>query len=317
MSAYIIRRLLAMVPTVFLVTLVLFILLRLTPGDPVANEFGLEVEPEIYEARREELGLNRPIPVQYVDWVSRMARGDFGRSIRARQPVIDEIKERLPATLELAGLAFILSVVISVPLGTLTAVYPNTLFAKLTTTFTLAAIAIPGFFFSTMLVFFFTYKWRIVETPHYVPFTEDPITNLRNVVLPVIALALGPTAVFARFIRSSVLEALGQDYIRTARAKGLTHWNVVFQHAFRNAMIPSITLIGGSLALLWTGAFITERIFNWPGIGRLSVNALLNRDYPMIQAVIFLVAISICVGNLLVDILYGVADPRISYVRRR
>jgi peptide/nickel transport system permease protein len=271
----------------------------------------------VYEARREELGLNRPIPVQYVDWVGRMFQGDFGRSIRARQPVIDEIKERLPATLELAVLSFLLSVVIAVPLGTLTAVYPNSIFAKLTTSLTLAAIAIPSFFLSTMLVFFFTYKWRVFETPRYVPFAEDPITNLKNLILPVIALSAGIFPVWTRFIRSSVLEALGQDYVRTARAKGLTHWNVVFRHAFRNAMIPAITLIGGSIALLWTGAFITERIFNWPGIGRLSTNALLNRDYPVIQAVIFLIAISYSVGNLLVDILYGIADPRISYVRRR
>jgi peptide/nickel transport system permease protein len=317
MTTYILRRLLAMVPTVFLVTLVLFVLLRLTPGDPVLNEFGLEVEPEIYEARREELGLNRPIVVQYVDWVSRMFQGDFGRSIRARVPVIDEIKDRLPATLELAGLAFFLSVIVAIPLGTLTAVYPHTLFARLTTFFTLASIAIPGFFFSTMLVFFFTYKWRIFETPRYVPFTEDPITNLRNIILPTIALSQGLIATWTRFIRSSVIEALGQDYIRTARAKGLTHWNVVFRHAFRNAMIPAITLIGGSIAALATGAFITERIFNWPGVGRLSVNALLNRDYPVIQTVTFLVAILFVLTNLLVDILYGFADPRISYVRRR
>ncbi len=317
MSAYIFRRLLAMVPTVFLVTLVVFVLVRLAPGDPVLNEFGLEVEPEIVEARREELGLNRPIFVQYVDWVGRTFRGDFGRSIRARRPVFDEIKERLPATAQLAGLAFVVSVLVSVPLGTLTAVYPKSLFAKLTTFFTLASISIPGFFLSTMLVFFFTYKWRIFETPRYVPFLEDPITNLQNLILPVIALSIGLVAIWTRFIRSSVLESLGQDYIRTARAKGLTQWSVVFQHAFRNAMIPAITLMSTSLAFLLTGSFITERIFNWPGIGRLSITALVNRDFPMIQAVIFLTAISLCVANLLADILYAAADPRISYVRRR
>lgn len=317
MTQYILRRLLLVIPTVWLVTLVLFILLRATPGDPVLNEFGIEVEPEIVEARREELGLNRPIVIQYVDWVRRMGTGDFGRSIRARQPVLHEIRERLPATLELFLLGFLLSVVVSVPLGTLCAIYPNAFFAKATTTLTLTSIAVPNFFFSTMLVFFFTYKWRIVETPRYVPFTEDPITNLRNLLLPVIAIAHVTTTIFTRFIRASVIEALGQDYIRTARAKGLTNWTVVFQHAFRNAMIPSITLIGGSIALLWTGAFITERIFNWPGMGRLLINALLNRDYPVIQAGVFLIAISYCIGNLLVDILYGVADPRISYVRRR
>ncbi|MGE0539164.1 MAG: ABC transporter permease, partial [Dehalococcoidia bacterium] len=311
------RRLLAMVPTVFLVTLVVFVLIRMAPGDPVLNEFGLEVEAETIEARREELGLNRPIAVQYLDWVGRAFQGDFGRSIRARRPVVDEIKERLPATLQLAGLAFVVSVIVSVPLGMLTAVYPKTLFAKLTTFFTLSSISIPSFFVGTMLIYFFTYQWRIFETPRYVPFRDDPINNLRNLILPVLTLSYGLIAIWTRFIRSSVIESLGQDYIRTAHAKGLTQWNVVFRHAFRNAMIPAITLMSTSLAFLVSGSFITERIFNWPGLGRLSVTALLNRDFPVIQATIFVSAISLCVANLLADLLYAVADPRISYVRRR
>ncbi len=317
MTGYIIRRLLYFIPVIWIVTAVLFFLIRLAPGDPVRNEFGIDVEQETIDARRHELGLDRPLLVQYADWVSRMFQGDFGRSLRARRPVLDELKERLPATLELAALAFILQIVVSVPLGTLAAVYKDSLFARLVTFFTLSSIAIPGFFFATMLVFFFTYKWRIIETPKYVPFNEDPLTNLRHLILPVIALSHGGIAILTRFIRSAVLEALGSDYIRTARSKGLSEWNVVFHHAFRNAMIPAITLVGGTIALLWTGAYITERIFNWPGVGRLTTQALLNQDYPVVQASTFIVTISYCAANLIVDILYGVADPRISYVRRR
>jgi peptide/nickel transport system permease protein len=317
MTGYIIRRILYMIPILWLVTLVLFVLMRMTPGDPVRNEFGLEVEQETIDARRKELGLDRPIAIQYLDWVGRMFQGDFGRSVRARRPVLDEMKERLPATLELAILGTFLTFLIAVPVGVLAALYPTSLFAKVTTTLTLASIALPGFFFSTMLVFFLTYKWRVFETPRYVPFSEDPIKNLQNIILPTIAVSYATTAVFIRFIRASVLEAISQDYIRTARAKGLSARTVVVRHAFRNALIPIITLAGGTPLLLWTGIYITERIFNWPGMGRLTTTALLNKDYPVVQASIFFVVISVCLANLLVDLLYGVADPRISYVRRR
>ena len=317
MTQYIVRRLLLLIPTVWAVTLVLFVLIRLTPGDPVQIEFGIEATPDQVEAKRKELGLDRPIAVQYADWVQRMFRGDFGRSLRARRPVVEEIKERLPATLELGLLSFGLGIAIAIPLGTLAAIYRESWFARLTTLFTLATIAIPGFFFSTMLIYFFTYRWRVFETPRYVPFTADPVTNLRNIILPTIALSHVTVAIYARFIRSSVLEVLQQDYMRTARAKGLSEWVVVARHGLRNAFIPAVTLMGLTLATLWEGAVITERIFNWPGVGRLSVNALFNRDYPVVQAVVFLATISVVLGNLFVDIAYAYLDPRISYVRRR
>ena len=317
MTQYIIRRLIFMIPVIWAVTVVLFWLIRVTPGDPVQIEFGIEGTPEQVEAKRKELGLDRPIYIQYADWVRRMFTGDFGRSIRARRPVSEEIGERLQATLELAVLAFLVGLIVSIPLGTLAAIYRNSLFAKIVTVLTLASVAIPGFFFSTMLIFFFTYKWRIVETPRYVPFQDDPAANLRNIILPVFALSHGAIASFTRYVRSSVLEVLSQDYIRTARAKGLSEVTVVFRHALRNAMIPSITLIGLSIATLWNGAFITERIFNWPGVGRYAVSALLNKDYPVAQAIVFLSTMSYVIANLLVDVTYAAVDPRISYVRRR
>ncbi len=317
MTQYVIRRLLLMIPTIWLVTVALFIIIRVTPGDPVQIEFGIEGTPEQLAARREQLGLNRPVVVQYADWTSRMLRGDFGRSLRARRPVMDEIKERLPATLELALLSFGFGLLVAIPLGTLAAIKRGSLLAKAVTGYTLASIAIPGFFVSTMLIYFLTYKWRVFETPRYVPFFEDPITNLKNVILPTLALSIGTVAVYTRFIRSSVLEVLGNEYIRTARSKGLSEWVVVSRHALRNALIPAVTLIGLTLFLLWEGAVITERIFNWPGVGRLIVSALTNKDYPVVQAVTFIAAISVCFGNLFVDICYAYLDPRISYVRRR
>jgi peptide/nickel transport system permease protein len=317
-TGYIIRRIIALIPVLFIVTVTVFVFMRLTPGDPIQIEFGLDMEisEETREAKRKELGLDRPVPVQYVSWIGRMLQGDFGRSIRAREPVLDLIRERMPATLELAIFAFIFSLAVAVPWGILAAIYRRSWFASITTAVTFASISTPGFFISSMLVFFFTYKFRIFETPRYVPFFDDPITNLQNIILPVIALSIGTIAFYVRFIRSSVLEVLGQDYIRTARAKGLAEFTVVFRHALRNALIPSVTLIGLTIATLWTGAVITERIFNWPGMGRLFFTALVNRDYPVTQALVVFSVISVMFGTLLVDILYSVVDPRISHVRR-
>lgn len=316
MTQYIVRRLLLLIPVVWLVTLALFVIIRKTPGDPLQIEFGQEFAPEQIAAKKAELGLDRPIAVQYVDWLGRTLRGDFGRSIRAKRPVSIEIKERLPATLELAALAFLIGLAVALPLGAYVAVRPASLVAKLTTSFTLASVALPGFFVSTMLVFLFTYKFRLVETPHYTPFLEDPVTNLRNIILPAIAISHGTVAMFTRYIRAGVRDVLNQDYIRTAHAKGLTEWSVVLEHVLRNALIPAVTLIGLAIPTLWEGALITERIFNWPGVGRLSFTALTNQDYPVVQTVVLFAAISVVLGNLLVDIAYAYIDPRINFGSR-
>ena len=314
MARYIARRLLLTGPVLWAVTLVLFVLLRLTPGDPVRNQYGIETTVEQQEAVRESLGLNRPIVVQYVDWVAQMFRGDFGRSLRSRRSVSSEIKDRLPATLELQAAAFVVALGAAVPLGTIAAVKHDTRFATTTSTLTLVCLALPGFFVSTMLIYFFTFRFRVFETPRYVPFTEDPLANLQNLILPCVALSYGGVAYYTRIIRASVLDVLGQPYIRTATSKGLSAWTVITRHALRNAIIPVVTLMGLSLATLLTGTFITERIFNWPGIGRLGTEALLSRDYPVVQAIVFLVAIAYAVGNLLADIAYAVVDPRVRYV---
>lgn len=297
-------------------TVTLFMLIQLTPGDPVAIQFGIDADQSQIDARREELGLNRPLYVQYVDWLQRMGTLDFGQSIRARQPVKDIIVDRFPATLELAAIALALGIAIAIPLGTLAAVYRDSAFATVVSTFTLASVAIPNFFVGTMIVFFFTYKFRIVETPHYVPITESPLTNLRNVILPALAISHATVALYTRFIRSAMLDELGKDYVRTAKAKGLKDRTIVLRHALRNGLIPSVTLLGLALFTLWEGAVVTERVFNWPGVGRLILTSITNKDAPVIQAIVFIAALSVLLGNLAVDIAYGFLDPRISVVSR-
>ena len=317
MTQYIIRRLLLMVPTIFLVTLILFVLLRLTPGDPVREQYGVDLTPELYQARKHQLGLDRPMPVQYVQWLNGLVHLDFGKSTRTHEPAKTVIFERFPATLELAGLAFGLGLAISIVLGTAAAVYNRTLLGPSVTVFGLAAVSTPGFFFATLLVYFVTFKWRLMPSPRYIPFDKDPLANLKFILLPVIALSHGAVGGPTRIIRSNVLEALTQDYIRTARSKGLGDFVVVVRHGLRNALLPSVTLIGLGVALLWEGAFITEQIFNWPGVGRLAITALRGKDYPVVQAIVLMAALSFSFSNLLVDVLYAKLDPRISYVGKR
>ncbi len=317
MTQYIIRRLLLMVPTIFLVTLILFVLLRLTPGDPVREQYGVDLTPELYQARKHQLGLDRPIPVQYVKWLNGLVHLDFGKSTRTHEPAKTVIFERFPATMELALLAFFLGLGISIVLGTLAAIYDRTFLGPTVTVFGLASVSTPGFFFATLLVYFVTFKWRLMPSPRYIPFDKNPIDNLRYILLPVIALSHGAVGGPTRIIRSNVLEALSQDYIRTARSKGLSETVVVIRHGLRNAMLPSVTLIGLSVATLWEGAFIIEQIFNWPGVGRLGLTALRGKDYPVVQAIVLMSALSFSFANLLVDILYAKLDPRISYAGKR
>jgi len=313
MTQYVIRRLLLMIPVIFLVTLALFVLIRVTPGDPVQTEFGIEITPELYQARRHQLGLDRPLPVQYTDWLGRLAHLDFGKSLRTREPARRIIFERFPATLELAIVSFFLSIVVSTVLGTLAAIYRRTWFGPTVTVFTLASIATPGFFFATALVYFVTFKWRLMPSPRYIPFDQHPFENLKYLILPVIAFSHGGIAGSTRIIRSNVLEALNQDYIRTARSKGLREMVVVARHGLRNALLPSVTLIGLSVATLWEGAFVIETIFNWPGVGRLALTSLRGKDYPVVEGIVLMAALSFSLANLGVDLLYAKLDPRISY----
>jgi peptide/nickel transport system permease protein len=315
MTRFIVRRVLLMVPVAFLVTVILFGLLRLAPGDPVLTFAGEERDPETLNQIRRSLGLDQPLPVQYVAWLGHAAQGDFGRSIRTRQRVGEAILERLPATLELGAAALALSISVALVVGTLSALNRNSPLDLLATGFTIAGVSLPNFFLGLLLILFFALVLRVFPPGGYQPLATAPGENLRRLVLPAITLATASMAVNMRQVRSSLLDVFGQDYIRTARAKGLAERSVVVRHALKNGLIPVVTIIGLQIGAIIEGAIITESIFLWPGVGRLVVDSIGGRDYPVVQAVVLLSAISYMFSTLVVDILYGWLDPRISFGR--
>jgi peptide/nickel transport system permease protein len=312
-TGYVVRRLLLMLPVAWLVTVIVFVLVRLAPGDPVLVYAGEERDPESLAQIRASLGLDQPMPVQYVAWIGRALRGDFGRSIRTRQPVIESIVERLPATLLLGGTAIVLSVSVALIVGTLAAVRRNSPIDLLATGFTLAGVSLPNFFLGLVLILVVAVALRWLPPGGYVPLSESPTDTLTRLILPAITLATASMAVNLRQVRSSLLDVLSQDYIRTAQAKGLGGMAILARHALKNGLIPVVTLVGLQVGAIIEGAIITETIFFWPGIGRLVVDSLAGRDYPVVQAVVLLGALSFMVSTLVVDILYAWLDPRISY----
>jgi peptide/nickel transport system permease protein len=310
---YVVRRLLLMVPVVLLVTVIVFLLIRLSPGDPVLVYAGEERDPESLEQIRRSLGLDQPLPVQYVAWLTHAARGDLGRSIRTRQPVGEAIVERLPQTLELGLAAVLLSSTIALLVGTLSAVRRNSRLDLIATGLTLGGVSLPNFFLGLVLILVFALAVRLFPPGGYVPFSEDPIGNLRRLVLPAITLATASMAVNVRQVRSAMIDVLGQDFIRTARAKGLSEAAVLIRHTLKNGLIPVITLVGLQVGAIIEGAIITETIFFWPGVGRLLVDSIGGRDYPVVQAVVLLSAVAFALSTLIVDLLYAWLDPRISF----
>jgi len=305
-----------MVPVAFLASVILFVLLKLTPGDPVLIILGERATAENYQALRHDLGLDDPLPVQYLHWVGHIAQGDLGKSIRNGAPVRDEIVDRLPATFQLGLASLLLGLVIAFPLGILSAVFRRSALGFAATAFSQIGVSLPGFFFGLILIYVFALQLRWFPPGSYTPFGDNPLEWLRRLILPALTLSLFIAATQTRFIRSGLLDTLHQDYIRTARAKGFTEWAVLVRHALRNALIPSVTLLGLQIGFILEGAFIVESIFAWPGIGRLGFQALGARDYPTVQAVVLLAVFLFLVANLLVDIAYGYLDPRISYTTR-
>jgi len=317
LTRYILRRLVVMVPVALLASVMLFALLKLTPGDPVLIMLGERVTAQNYEALRHDLGLDQPYPVQYFRWVSHVVQGDFGKSLRNGGPVRDEIVARLPATFQLGVAALVLGLVIAVPLGILSAVFRRTVVGFASTAFSQVGIAIPGFFLGLVLIYVFALNLRWLPPGSYTTFTDSPTEWLRRLVLPAFTLSLFGAATQTRFIRSGLLDTLHQDYIRTARAKGFGEAAVIMRHALRNALIPSVTLLGLQIGAILEGAFIVESVFAWPGIGRLAVQSLGARDYPTVQAVVLLAVFVFLLANLMVDVAYAYLDPRISYTRAR
>jgi peptide/nickel transport system permease protein len=307
----VVRRLLATIPVLLLVTAGVFLLLHLTPGDPVDAMMAESVDAGAKESLRRELGLDRPIAVQYAAWMARLVRGDLGRSIRNGEPVIENVGRRLRPSLELALLAMGIAVLVAFPIAVVSAVRHNSGVDRAGTTFALFGICMPNFLLALLLIFVFGVTLRWLPISGYLDPLEEGWPALRSLVLPAVTLGLALAAVITRTLRSSLLEALAEDYVRTARAKGLSEWVVIRGHVLKNALIPVVTVLGLQLGTLIGGAVITEYVFALPGVGRLVVDAVFARDYPLVQGVILLIALGFIVSNLLVDLLYGWIDPRI------
>ena len=315
MIQYILRRLLLMIPVALLVTMGVFVLARISPADPVLVFAGEERDPAALESIRKDLGLDEPMPVQYVAWLGRALQGDLGRSFQNHQKVSEAITERLPATFELGVAALLISVTFALIIGILSAVKRNSVVDLLSTSITLMGVSFPSFFLGVVLILLFAYviPGRIFPPGGFTPISQDLGENLRRLVLPAVTLATGSLALNLRQVRSSLLEVFGHEYMRTARAKGLKESVVITRHALKNALIPVVTLVGIQVGAIIEGAVITETIFFWPGVGRLAVQAIPSHDYPVVQGVVLVSALSFMVSTLLVDVLYAWIDPRISY----
>jgi peptide/nickel transport system permease protein len=313
MITLIMRRLVATVPVLILVTAGVFALLHMTPGDPIDAMMGESQDAVAKAALRAELGLDQPIAVQYLTWMARVLQGDLGRSIRNREPVVENVGRRIAPSLQLAAYAILIALAVAFPLGIVSAVRRNTPVDGAGTLFSLVGLCMPNFLLALILIFVFGVTLRWLPISGY----ENPLVDLRagirSLTLPAITLGLALAAVLTRTLRSSLLEALGEDYVRTARAKGLAERMVVRRHALKNALIPVITLLGLQFGTLIGGAVITEFVFALPGVGRLVVDAVFARDYPMVQGVILLISIGFILSNLAVDLIYGWIDPRIRY----
>ncbi len=323
MTKYILRRLLQSIPLLFLISVVVFALLQSTPGGPLAR---FENNPTITEAdlqtMRERMGLNDPLHIRYIRWLWNTLHADFGESYITHQPVAEMIAERLPNTFRLMLPAFILTLLMAAPIGIISAIKQYSFFDHLVTTFTFAGQSIPIFWFGLLLIIFFygkaTNPWtgEHLFPPGGIYSLDKPgdfWDGLWHMVLPVSMLSLAWVSWYTRFLRTSMLDTIRQDYIRTARAKGLTKLKVYLKHALPNAIMPMITLVTLDLASLFAGAVYTETIFSWPGMGRLFYQSALRRDYPVLMAVVMITAVLIVFSNLLADILYAYADPRIRY----
>jgi peptide/nickel transport system permease protein len=315
MGRYLIRRLLLLLPVLLGVTFLTFSLIRIIPGDVVTNMMGVtEGNNEETRARiLHELGLDRPLLEQYLWWLGRLAHGDFGYSFIRRSPVIDQILHGLPITLEMTVMSMVIAILIGVPLGVLSAVKRGTAIDFLARVFSLLGISAPSFFMGTLIVVFGAIFFPNMPTLGYVPLFQDPAGNLMRMFWPSLTLGVGIGAILLRYTRSSLLEVLGEDYVRTAAAKGLSRFRVIFVHALKNALIPVITAIGIWSAYLVGGTVLLENVFAMPGLGRLVLSAINNRDYPTIQGTVVFISFGVAFIMLLTDLLVALVDPRVKF----
>lgn len=319
MGRYIRKRLLQAVPVVFGITILTFFIMKMAPGGPLTGMISPRTSSESLQRAREALGLNDPIIVQYWNWLKQLVQGNFGYSTYNGQAVLTEILDRLPATLLLTVTSFVISFVVGIPLGVYSATHKYSKADYGLTVFSFIGISIPSFFFGMGLIFVFALKLKWLPTSGFGASTFNGegmaliLHKLKYLIMPALVMSLSNLATVMRFARSSMIETLNQDYVRTARAKGLSEKVVIYRHALKNSMIPVITIFGQSIPNLFGGAYITEKVFGWPGMGLLGVDAINNRDYQMLMGLTLFTAILVLLGNLLADIMYSFVDPRIRY----
>jgi len=315
MQRYVVGRLLLMIPTLLGVAVLTFAIMRVVPGDVVVLRYSQSgaVPQEVIDAERKELGLDRPLPEQFVEWMADIVRLDFGRSLWTDRPVIDEIKGRFGISLELALLATLLATALALPLGVIAAVKQDTWVDYIIRVFSIGGLAMPSFWLGILVILGLVVAFGWAPPLIFVPLWEDPLENLAQLIWPAVVVGYRYSAVAMRMTRSSVLEVLREDYVRTARAKGLKETLVIVRHALRNSLLPVVTVLSLEFAFLFGGLVVTEQVFNVNGLGKLLVDAVSQRDYTLVQALVLIFAFLFVFVNFVVDLIYGVLDPRIKY----
>ena len=307
---YLAIRLLAIIPILFGISVLTFLVVQMVPGDPIIAMIGLEATDQAIDTLRAKYGLGQPLPVQYFTWLGNVLQGDLGRSIQTGRPVLGMLGDAVTPTLQLAGAALVVSLLIALPAGILSAVRRNGPLDFMASLVALFGLSVPSFWLGIMLILTFSISYPIFPASGYVPLFEDPLGHLQRLVLPALTLGTSLAAATMRMTRSAMLEVLSQDYIRTAWAKGLSPFAVITHHAFRTALMPVVTLLGIQMGQVLGGVVITETVFSWPGIGKLTVDAIFARDYPVVQGAVLLTATAFVLINLLTDLVYALLDPR-------
>ncbi|MFD3155874.1 ABC transporter permease [Haloimpatiens sp. FM7330] len=317
MKKYILKRVLQAIPILFFVSILSFLLMNLAPGNPAQAFITVKMNPAQVAQVKSSLGLDRPIPIRYINWLMNILHGNFGYSYITHQPVTEEILARLPATVGLMGASMIISIIFAIPLGMISAFKKNKFFDNCTTIISYIGISIPSFWFALMLVILLSSKLKLLPSAgmHTIG-VDSTLDVIKHSIMPCIVLSFPNIAVLTRYLRSSALNQFKEDYVITALSKGLSMKKVLYRHILKNSLLPLITILGMSLPELVSGAFITETIFGWPGMGKFGLNAVFNRDYPVIMATTMISSILLILGNLISDILYGILDPRIRVVNK-
>jgi peptide/nickel transport system permease protein len=313
MKEYIFRRLVLLVPTVLGVTIIVFLMMHFIPGDPVALLLGDYYTEATAAAIRAQYGLDKPLHIQYFLWLKRLFVGDWGSSIIANRPIFEDLMRRLPITIELIILSMAFALLIAIPAGVIAALRPYSWRDYSAMITALIGVSVPEFFMGVLLILFFSLLWGILPAVGYVPLTESLWGNLQHMILPAVTLGLGRAALLTRLVRASMMEVIRLDYVTTARAKGVREWAVVLKHALKNALIPTVTVLGLQVGFLIGGAIIVETVFSVPGVGSFGISAISLRDYPQVQAFVLIFSLGFVLINLIVDVLYAFLDPRIKY----